>query len=42
MPVISRFYGIVISMFYEDHNPPHFHAMYAEFKSTIKIAVLHC
>ena len=38
MPVISRFYGIIISMFYEDHNPPHFHATYAEFKATIKIA----
>ena len=37
MPEISRFYGIIISMYYEDHNPPHFHAMYGEFKSTIKI-----
>lgn len=38
MPEISRFYGIIISMYYEDHNPPHFHAMYGEFKATIKIA----
>ncbi len=37
MPVISRFYGIIIKMFYDDHNPPHFHAEYAEYKATIKI-----
>ena len=37
MPEISRFYGIIISMFYEDHNPPHFHARYASEKVTIKI-----
>lgn len=28
MPEISRFYGIVIKMFYNDHAPPHFHAEY--------------
>ena len=28
MPVISRFYGIVITMFFNEHNPPHFHAKY--------------
>ena len=28
MPEISRFYGIVISMYYDDHNPPHFHVRY--------------
>ena len=26
MPIISRFYGIVVKMYYDDHNPPHFHA----------------
>ena len=26
MPTISIFFGIVIKMFFEDHNPPHFHA----------------
>ena len=26
MPEISRFYGIIISIFYDEHNPPHFHA----------------
>jgi hypothetical protein len=38
MPEVSRFFGIIISMYYEDHNPPHFHAMYNEFKATIKIS----
>lgn len=28
MPEISRFFGIVIKMFFNDHNPPHFHAEY--------------
>jgi len=28
MPVISRFYGISIMMFFKDHNPPHLHAKY--------------
>lgn len=30
MPVISRFFGIVIMMYYNDHNPLHFHAKYGE------------
>lgn len=29
MPIISRFYGIIIAMYFNDHNPPHFHAKYA-------------
>ena len=28
MPVVSRFFGIVIRMYYDEHNPPHFHAEY--------------
>ncbi len=30
MPEIARFYGLVIKMFFSDHNPPHFHAVYGE------------
>lgn len=37
MPEISRFFGIIISMFYDEHNPPHFHARYAEYKIVINI-----
>lgn len=35
MPEISRFLGIVIAMFYNEHNPPHFHARYGEYKVEI-------
>ncbi|EGQ63542.1 hypothetical protein GGI1_20074, partial [Acidithiobacillus sp. GGI-221] len=28
MPIISMFYGILIQMFWQDHAPPHFHALY--------------
>lgn len=37
MPVICRFLGIVIAMFYKDHNPPHFHVRYNEFSALISI-----
>jgi len=37
MPEISRFYGIVIGMFYDEHNPPHFHAVYGNHKVAVRI-----
>ncbi len=37
MPTISRFYGILIHMYFGDHAPPHFHALYAEFEALIEI-----
>lgn len=37
MPLISEFFGISIYMYYEDHNPPHFHAIYGEHKALIDI-----
>jgi uncharacterized protein DUF4160 len=37
MPEISRFLGIVIAMYYRDHAPPHFHAIYGEFEMTVAI-----
>ncbi|HEX8695518.1 MAG TPA: DUF4160 domain-containing protein [Longimicrobium sp.] len=37
MPVVSRFYGIVIFINYRDHNPPHFHAGYGEQEVTVEI-----
>ena len=37
MPEISCFYGIIISMYPEDHNPPHFHVRYNEFRAIIEI-----
>lgn len=40
MPEISRFFGIVIAMFYNDHAPPHFHVRYGEQKAIIEIDTL--
>ena len=40
MPEISRFYGIIFAMFFDDHNPPHFHARYAGDKVTTEIESL--
>lgn len=37
MPEISRFLGIVIRMFYSDHSPPHFHAVYGNYEASISI-----
>lgn len=36
-PVISSFYGILIKMYFGDHQPPHFHVEYAEFSAQISI-----
>lgn len=33
MPTISMFYGILIKMYYDEHQPPHFHAYYNEYKA---------
>jgi len=40
MPTISMFYGIVIQMFWKEHPPPHFHALYAEYEVLINIQTL--
>jgi hypothetical protein len=40
MPEISRFYGIVIKMFFADHNPPHFHAEYGGQEAILNIRTL--
>jgi hypothetical protein len=37
MPTISRFYGIIIFMNYNDHSPPHFHARYQDQEVTVEI-----
>ncbi len=37
MPEISRFYGIIIAMYYRDHLPPHFHAHYTSFEAQVCI-----
>ena len=40
MPELSRFYGIVIRMYYKDHAPPHFHAEYQGQKAEFDIQTL--
>ena len=40
MPTISQFFGIVIQMFWREHSPPHFHALYAEYEALIDIRTL--
>jgi hypothetical protein len=37
MPEISRFLGIKIYMYFNDHDPPHFHAKYNEFRGKVSI-----
>ena len=40
MPEIARFYGIVIKLFFGDHPPPHFHAIYGEYIGLFNIDTL--
>jgi hypothetical protein len=40
MPEVCRFYGIIIALYYNEHNPPHFHAKYGEFQAEIDIRTL--
>jgi hypothetical protein len=38
VPVVSVFLGILIKIFHDDHNPPHFHVEYAEKRAVVEIA----
>jgi hypothetical protein len=40
MPTISQFFGIIIRMYFDEHAPPHFHAIYAEHEACIAIETL--
>lgn len=40
MPEVARFYGIIIKVFFGDHPPPHFHAVYGEYNALISIESL--
>ncbi len=37
MPEVCRFFGIIVSLFYNDHQPPHFHVRYGEQKAIVAI-----
>ncbi len=41
MPEISRFLGIIITMYFNEHNPPHFHVRYNEYRATFDIHTLN-
>lgn len=42
MPEITRFYGIIIKIFFtREHNPPRFHAIYGEYNGTFEISTLN-
>jgi len=40
MPVIARFYGIVVKMYFSDHLPPHIHAVYGEYNGIFDLKTL--
>ena len=40
MPIIARFYGILIKMYFKEHGLPHFHALYAEYNGVFDIESL--
>lgn len=40
MPRVCEFFGIIISMYYNDHSPPHFHAIYNRHEAKIGIETL--
>ena len=40
MPEIARFYGIIIKLFFADHPPPHFHAVYGEYNGVFDVNTL--
>jgi hypothetical protein len=40
MPEISRFFGIIIRMFYNDHEPAHFHTLYGEDEALVEVETL--
>lgn len=43
MPVITRFYGMIIKMYFQqaEHNPPHFHVVYGEYLGVFEISTLN-
>ena len=40
MPEISRFFGIIVTMYHQDHDPPHFHARYGEYRAILSLESL--
>ena len=41
MPEISRFFGVIIRMYFDEHEPPHFHAIYGDDEAQVGIDPIH-
>ena len=41
MPEICRFLGIIITMYFDEHNPPHFHVRYNDYRASMEIKTLN-
>ena len=41
MPEISRFLGIIITMYFDEHDPPHFHVRYNDYRASVDIRTLN-
>jgi len=41
MPEICRFLGIIITMYFDEHNPPHFHIKYNEYRASMEITTFN-
>jgi hypothetical protein len=37
VPEVSRFLGIIIAIYYREHTPPHYHAIYGDYEITVEI-----
>ena len=37
MPIISRFFGIIVAIYWQDHSPPHFHAKYGDEEVVVEV-----
>ena len=42
MPEISRFFGIVVAIYWQEHGVPHFHAKYGSHRASFSITDMHC
>ena len=40
MPTICAFYGILVRMYWRDHSPPHFHALYGSYEILVNVSTL--
>ncbi len=39
MPELSRFFGVIITLYYDDHGPPHFHIRYGSQRPSLRSTI---